>query len=58
MSHSSELPVSTEKPLEVTDAENLIRPLEQALSHAENKEVEYWIRTALQYLVLEDANIN
>jgi hypothetical protein len=56
--HSSEIPMSTENPIEVTDAENLVQPLEQALYHAESKEVEYWIRTALQYLVMEDANSN
>lgn len=55
--HSGEISVSTEN-LEVTDAENLVGSLEQALYHAEDKEVEYWIRTALQQLVMEDAAVN
>lgn len=58
MSHNSEIPASAENPVEVTDAENLVRPLEQALCHAENKEVEYWIRTALQYLLVQNASVN
>lgn len=49
---------SIEGPITVTDADKLVRLLETALEHADDKEAEYWIRTALQYLVMENADFD
>lgn len=47
-----------EGPITVTDADKLVRLLETALEHADDEEAEYWIRTALQHLVVERSDFD
>jgi hypothetical protein len=48
-----------EGPITVTDADTLVRLLETALEHADDEEeAEYWIRRALQHLVMERSDFD
>lgn len=42
-------------PIEIADSEKIVETLYEAINHVENNEAEYWIRTALQQLVVEQS---
>lgn len=58
MELDNENKVPLEGSIEVTDAEKLAEMLNRALTHVEDQEAEYWIRSSLQHLIAEQADVD
>lgn len=51
---SEDIKESLQEAVEGDEYEEAVDALDEALQHADDEDAEYWIRTALQYLLMED----